>query len=125
MILNLNLKKEHFDNHQSIKKHEYRSITPYWCERLVLWTDGKKKPRKFWEEKSKKISLARLIIDNNLNRVNYSYVRYLNGMKGNGQTPHFTKKYFTLRIGIGKKEWGAVPNEVCFILNCGLKLYRL
>lgn len=49
MKLHLSLKKHWFEMTKSDEKTEdYRAITPYWCNRLLLHR-GEVKPRNFWK----------------------------------------------------------------------------
>lgn len=47
--LHLNLFKKWFVMiYKIIKRQEYREITPYWCNKLIL-VNGVKKPKKWWK----------------------------------------------------------------------------
>lgn len=112
-VLDLPLKKEWFEMiERGEKKEEYRTIKPYWCKRLgrcvfeMCWirdSDGQCNFRKSVH---------------NLNRLGYTHVRFRYG---------YTKRtmLFTLdsiRIGIGKPEWGAPMDKSVFILKLGRRM---
>lgn len=45
----LPLKKEWYEMIESgVKLHEYRSITPYWCQRFLLDGNGNKRSKDYW-----------------------------------------------------------------------------
>ena len=46
----LPLTKEWYEMIESrVKPHEYRSITPYWCQRFLLDGNGNKRSKDYWE----------------------------------------------------------------------------
>ncbi len=118
--LHLNLEKKWFYAHLKYKKDEYRDITPYWCNRLLLAEDNTSKPPKYWEELMSQYGekFVEYLEENILERKRYPTITFSNGMKKIDDLPRFIKKYHQLRIGIGKKEWGAT-SEKSFILKCG------
>jgi len=49
MNLQLPLKKQWFEMTKAgIKTEDYREITPYWCNRFLVLSNGKKLSKKYW-----------------------------------------------------------------------------
>lgn len=123
-ILCLPLKAQWYEMIESgEKKEEYREITPYWIQRLMVLSDGKKIPRAI-AEKLAQCSPTRLklaIIQGRIRFKHYDLIRFSYG---------YTKRtlsYQSQGIYIGRglhSEWGAPDKEV-FILPIGLQVYEL
>lgn len=78
-----------------IKTEEYREITPYWKKRL-MWKDN----RGVWQYKT------------------FSEIEFTLGYpKSSDISRRIRKKLMSIQIGKGKKEWGANPNKVYFVLK--------
>jgi hypothetical protein len=100
--LNLTLKKKWFDLISSgIKTEEYREIKDYWKQRLIVgllgqhWGEGEYifKPKQF----------DSIIATNGYGK----------------HRPSIQWDHKGIRIGEGKKEWGAIPGTKYFILEIG------
>lgn len=101
------------------KKEEYREITPYWIQRLMVLSDGKKIPRAT-AEKLAQCSPTRLklsVIQGRLRFRHYDLIRF-----GYGYT---RRQMYYPRLGIwigkGRPEWGAPDHEV-FIQPIGKRI---
>jgi hypothetical protein len=120
-ILYLILTRNWFNRHLMDKADEYREITPYWCCRF-LTVNGKKMPRAWWRQRNINSgeALDKLIDEGQymIETVPCRTIVFSNGMKPVDILPRFEKRFFGLRIGIGRQEWGA-PNNPVFILKCG------
>ncbi len=112
--LTLNLFKRWFEETRKGKKTiEFRSITPYWCSRLLLWEVKKgiyqRRNMKFWEAiemnalncgTNLRLTLRDLIKSKVVKFETYKEVRFLNGMKR--LTPEFRIKIISIKLGKGK-----------------------
>lgn len=114
-----------------IKKEDYRSITPYWCNRFLL-VCGETMSKKWWE-----------------NKFNYSGNTFTDNIKwimdniaiGNFTFKPFTQNTMTLgypkstdtdriikfeHLGIeireGRKEWGAEEGKLYFVIKHGKRI---
>ncbi len=133
--LRLSLKRKWFEmTDKEIKTEEYRKITPYWCQRLLIINNevrGLKWWKEFFEEHD---------IENNMDKFvrNIEHCFLFGGFFGvrsydntiltlgypkNTDTERiikFERKAFGL--GKGKTEWGAESNKEYFIIKHGKKL---
>lgn len=92
-ILHLTLKKKWFDMIASgEKKEEYRELKPYWFKRLI-WEEGQKE--------------------------NYTAVRFANGGHFHSTTPQILVELKEIKVGTGKKAWGANPGTEYFVIKLG------
>ncbi len=101
------------------KKEEYREITPYWIQRLMVLSDGKKIPRAI-AEKLAQCSPTRLklaIIQGRIRFKHYDQIRFSYG--------YTRRQMYYPRLGIcigkGSPEWGAPDHEV-FIQPIGKRI---
>ena len=112
-----------------IKKEDYRGITPYWCNRLLLWY-GEKKSKQFWENEVFTI----------VNQTPAEYLLFLIEMGAvtfkpfttNTMTLGYPNKTDTARIlkfkheGIeirtGNQDWGAEPDKLYFVIKHGERI---
>ncbi len=107
-----------------IKKEEYRKITPYWCNRLLLFY-GVKMPVKWWEDYFKLCGFAIVNIlkvqleEGKITRVPYRNITFDNGYKPLNVRPRFEIDYTGLEIGEGNPDWGAEEGKQYFILKLG------
>jgi hypothetical protein len=119
--LHLIITRKWFDRHLKDKTDEYRLITPYWCAKF-LTVNGSKMPRVWWQQRNidSGEALEKLIDEGHyiIETVPFQSIVFSNGMKPVNILPRFEKRFFGLRIGIGRKEWGA-PKHPVFILKCG------
>ena len=124
--LQLSLKKQWFEMTKAlIKREDYRELTPFWCNRFLLY-DGKPKKVEWW-----------------LFMQNYEGCFFRKAIESNIENGKITFKYFdinTLTLGYpkstdterilkiehegieirtGKPEWGAEPNKLYFVIMHG------
>lgn len=111
--LHLNLKGKWFDMFISgEKKEEYREITEYWKNRLqeyipaTGWMNGS-----YWESNGGFYQFK-----------NFDTITFSNGYSKDRR--QFVIELQYIEIGIGKKEWGAQPNQKYFILKTGAILSK-
>lgn len=97
-MLTLPIKKKWFDMIKSgEKKEEYREIKPYWTKRFAH-------------------NLYDLIIYNPTATISYAQgtLRFKNGYQKNAP---IIECFIELRQDYGKKEWGAEPNKLYYVLK--------
>lgn len=125
--LQLSLKKNWFEMTKSgIKTEDYRSITPYWCNRLLLFK-GLSKSKEFWDNEFFKVECAKPE-DLILKYIKRGIVIF-KPFDYNIMTLGYPSKYDTSRIiklehkGIeirtGNPEWGAELNKLYFVIKHG------
>lgn len=124
MNLQLSLKKNWFEMTSSGEKTEdYREITPYWCNRLLLFY-GEIESKNFWYRNFFECrSIQKAITSLNNKAVS------VKNISTNTMTLGYPKKTDTSRIlrlehkGIeirtGNPEWGAEPNKLYFVIKHG------
>ncbi len=125
--LQLPLIKKWFDLTKSLeKKEDYREINPYWCNRLLLY-DGKSQSMDFW-----RVNIVDFYLDYHIKFLfEHSDVYKLTPkqFKNNVMTlgyPKFDDKerylhleHTGIEIRTGRKEWGADPNKLYFVIKHG------
>ena len=126
--IHLNLKKEWFDMIHSGKKcAEYRALTPYFCERLLL-INGKQKKKSFWEifflfcdNKMIKASIKELRMHSKKGRLiqfkDFDTITFSNGYAKDRK--QFEILFYDTIISQGNTNWGAVEDETYFTLLLG------
>ena len=108
-----------------IKTEDYREITPYWCNRFLLY-DGKPKPVKWWAfMQSYEGCFFRKAIESNIENGKITFKHF----DINKMTLGYPKSTDTERIsniehkGIeirtGNAECGAEPNKLYFVIMHG------
>lgn len=123
MDLKLVLQRRWFCKHLEDKGEEYREITPYWANRLLTY-DNEIKSSKWWfwyfhdRKMSYRLRIKRGIKIGLIKFREYDNAIFSNGMKPIEILPRFEKPVNSMKIGIGKAEWGAPEREV-FIILCG------
>lgn len=104
-ILHLTLKKEWYDMiERGIKTEEYREVKPYWTKRFLKW----EKPT--FSHRNGHVSC---------NDKGYTHVLLHYGYTSRGMV--FELK--DIRIGKGRKEWGA-PDANVYIISLGQRILR-
>jgi len=127
MNLQLSLKKNWYDLTKSgIKREDYREITPYWCNRLLLH-EGQTKPKKFWEfcyfgmfvEGAFKTFYDCPII-HKITPIDFTHNTMTLGYPKSGDTERILKlEHKGIEIRTGNPEWGAEPNKLYFVIKHG------
>lgn len=106
----LSLKKEWYNMIESgVKKEEYREIKPYWSKRFKYDIDN---------DKRSKVELTcgdKIIKHNYAIECPYEEVKFSYGYT----RKTMTFKIKTLMVGYGEEEWGATPNEKCYVIRLG------
>lgn len=110
------------------KKVEYRSITPYWCNRFLLVMDSPgfhiQKSKCWWRgfflekrEYAVEDVLISMLTCGELKFINPDTITFTNGMQTD--SPRFEIELKNISIGYGLKAWGAEPNKFYFCLELG------
>ena len=108
------LKKEWFELIKSgEKKEEYREITPYWCNRLL----DVKRLNMMIEDCS--AEMIELMVNKSYFHINqFSQVTFTLGYPNSGDKERrIVFKNAHIRIGEGKKEWGAKAGRKYFVIS--------
>lgn len=130
MNLQMSLKKEWFGmTKKLIKKEDYRGITPYWCNRILLY-QGKIKSRKFWEDEFFKLDGRDCSLDEILENITLfcSFKSFTTntmtlGYPKSGDSERIIKfEHAGIEIRTGNPEWGAEPNKLYFVIKHGNRL---
>lgn len=110
-VLCLPLKAQWYEMIESgEKKEEYREITPYWIQRLMVLSDGKKIPRATAEKLAQcdPTRLKLFVVLGRLRFKHYDQIRF-----GYGYTRRqMYRSRLHIGIGKGRPEWGAPDHEV-------------
>lgn len=109
-----------------IKKEDYRSITPYWCSRLIL-VDGVKKSQKWWRRWLDKMGEEYFykVFQNELPYCGYDFVSFDTntmtlGYPKSGDTERILKlEHKGIEIRTGNIEWGAELGKLYFVIKHG------
>ncbi len=136
MILKLTIKKKWFDMILSgEKKEEYRNVSKFYESRLMnreftpivncrvckhLTYKPDENSCLVWKPTCK-FDYGKLCQNFELNGIyrNVHAVQFFNGGYFSEKLPNFTIKLEKIKIGVGKKEWGAIDSEIYFILQLG------
>lgn len=129
MNLQLSLKKQWFEMTKSGEKTEdYREITPYWCNRFLLYED-KNKTVKWWGfMQNVEGCFFRKAIENNIVNGKITFKSFDEnimtlGYPKKGDTERILKlEHKGIEIRTGNPEWGAEPNKLYFVIKHGLIL---
>ena len=109
-----------------IKKEDYRSITPYFCNRFLLY-QGKSMPKKWWKENYFFVDghpCDELEIIENINLFctfkKFDYNTMTLGYPSKTDTARILKfKHAGIEIRQGNPAWGAEPNKIYFVVKHG------
>ena len=109
-----------------IKKEDYREITPYWCNRLLLYK-GSKKPQLFWENNFyavKNCDIEKFIYKyQNIGIISFCKFEFNIMTLGYPKTTDTSKilklKHEGIEIRTGNPDWGAEPGKIYFVIKHG------
>lgn len=116
--LKLILKRNWFEMIKSgDKKEEYREITPYYLNRLLVQVDGKKINEEYVSNPILLDQLKKDLASNNPKKFKCKFdaVTFYLGYAPN--RPSMTKKIESITINTGSSNWGAVPNKEYFVIK--------
>lgn len=127
MNLQLSLKKQWFEITKSgIKAEDYRNITPYWANRLLLY-NGKGKSKLWWQKEFFEVDGRDCEITEIVDNINLfcTFKKFTHNIMTLGypkstDTERILKlEHRGIYIGYGNPEWGAEPNKLYFIIKHG------
>jgi hypothetical protein len=105
--LQLSLKTKWFEMTKSgIKTEDYRDITPYWINRLII--------KSFRNEDTGELHFIFKVFKNNIMTLGYP--------KKDDKDRILILENKEVTIGYGNPEWGAEPNKLYFIIKHGKQL---
>lgn len=109
-----------------IKTEDYRDITPYWCNRLLLYK-GESKSKEFWHNEFFTVECtdAELLLIKYIGKGIVTFKQFTHNIMTLG-SPKSTEigrilkiKNDGINIGLGNTEWGAVKGKLYFIIKHG------
>ena len=107
--------------YSEIKPEEYRNITPYWCNKFILF-EGEQMPKKWWDglfnSHRKPIEmLIELMKLKEYSFINPDVIDFAHASKKDRDL--FTIEFQGFEIREGDPDWGAVPGVKYFVLKLG------
>ena len=110
------------------KTEDYREITPYWCNRLLLY-DGKKKPVKWWAfMQNIEGCFFRKAIENNIVNGKITFKSFDENIMTLGYPKKTDKSkiliyaHAGIEIGKGNPKWGAEEGKLYFVIKHGKRI---
>lgn len=125
--LQLSLKTKWFEMTKAgIKTEDYREINPYWCSRF-LKQNGNKMSQKWWElylcNYLKSVLASKVLEYDKIHRITINEftknIMTLGYPKSGDTEKILNLKHKGIEIRAGKKEWGAEPNILYFVILHG------
>lgn len=124
--LQLSLIQNWFDMTKSlVKKEDYRELTPFWCNRFLLY-DGKQKTVKWWSfMQNYEGCFFRKAIESNIEIGKITFKHFdINKMtlgypKSNDFERIINIEHKGIEIRTGNPDWGAEPNKLYFVIMHG------
>ena len=112
-----------------IKKEDYRNITPYWCNRFLLFK-GEKRSKEFWENEFFKVDsetpenlILKYIQRGIVKFKKFDYNIMTLGYPKSTDTDRILKfEHAGIEIRTGNPEWGAVEGRLYFVIKHGKRI---
>jgi hypothetical protein len=108
-----------------IKKEDYRELTPFWCNRFLLY-DGKPKTVKWWSfMQNYEGCFFRKAIESSIENGKITFKHFdINRMtlgypKATDLAKIINLQHKGIEIRTGNPKWGAVPNKIYFVIMHG------
>lgn len=105
-----------------IKKEDYRSITPYWCNRFLLF-NGENKSKKWWSDEFFSYSSLEDTIENISLFCSFKSFEYnimtLGYPKARDTERILKLEHKGIEIRTGNIEWGAEAGKLYFVIKHG------
>ncbi len=107
-----------------IKTEDYREITPYWCNKFLLFSKMEL-PILLWTIileylDTKAGSIAQINIDWPVSFIKFDKNKVTKGYPNKKDTSRIVNlAHKGIKIGTGKPEWGAEPDKYYFIIKHG------
>lgn len=128
MNLQLSLITKYFIiTNDGTKPEDYRAITAYWCNILLLWK-GQSKPKIWWQENFFEGFPVVLSIDWLIKHPSVSFKPFLYntmtlGYPKSNDTERIIKfEHAGIEIREGNPEWGAEPGKLYFVIKHGKRI---
>ena len=117
--LQLSLKRNWFEMTKAgIKTEDYREITPFWCNRLLLYR-GIKRSREFWEGRLQFFK-GNTTISGNVTTCDFDQNIMTDGYPKMNDFERILKlEHEGIEIGTGNPEWGAEQGKLYFVIKHG------
>lgn len=107
------------------KNEEYRRLSPYWLKRLFRYNTGAPGhplvvlKDDFWEhflprEEGKRVKALKRLLEKGFLLPRHNRVAFFHGYSKDRPSASFP--IAGIRIGTGRPEWGAIPNENYFVI---------
>lgn len=124
--LQLSLIKKWFDmTEYGEKPEDYRKLTPYWCNRFLLY-EGEIKTVKWWSfMQNYEGCFFQKAIESNIENGKITFKNFetntmtLGYPSKNDTSKILTYKHAGIHIGEGKPEWGAEKGKLYFVIKHG------
>ena len=123
MNLQLSLKRQWFEMTKSgIKTEDYREITPYFCNKFLLF-EGEKKPRAFWRTVLNWIPVLEILDNPSVASKPFEFNIMTDAYPSKDDLDRIcTLEHKGIEIRTGNPEWGAEKGKVYFVIKHGEKL---
>jgi len=112
------------------KPEDYRELTPYWCNRLLLYEE-ENKPVKWWGlMQNVEGCFFRKVIEDNIINGKITFKSFDENIMTLGYPKKTNKdkilrfKHEGIEIRTGNSDWGAEPNKRYFVIMHGLSLHE-
>ena len=111
---------------QQIKPEDYREITPYWCNRLLL-NNGGRRSKDFWERCYLKMYTRETFkewfeneIIHRITPKHFDFNVMTLGYPKSTDLDRIVKlEHKGIEVRTGNPEWGAIPNQLYFVIVHG------
>lgn len=129
MNLQLSLIKKWFDLTKTVKGEDYRSITPYWCNRLLSWK-GKPKSKKWWHDEFFEGFNIGYTVDSIIENSNIGFSSFecnimtLGYPKSMDSDRILKYEHAGIEIRTGNPDWGAEPGKLYFVIKHGKRILQ-
>ena len=126
--LSLTLKRQWFEMTKAgIKTEDYREITPYWANRLLLDLNGNVKSRKYWDHEFELNIGTDDEIKENIDlfakKKPFNSNKITDGYPSDSEVDRIIKyKHAGIEIRTGRPEWGAEEGKLYFVIKHGKQI---
>lgn len=108
-----------------IKTEDYREITPYWCNRLLLY-NGISMSKNWWYLnffENRSIEKTIISLRANSESKEFEYNTMLLGYPKSTDNERILKhEHAGIEIRTGNSEWGAEPGKIYFVIKHGKRI---
>lgn len=108
-----------------IKTEDYRKLTPFWCNRFLLF-NGENKSKEWWRLmffEARSMQKTIISLNGNTTFKKFTTNTMTLGYPKNGDTERILQlEHKGIEIRTGKYEWGAEPDVLYFVIMHGAVL---